>query len=118
MMLTVLGEIVAAAGVALIAAAAIGILRMPDVYNRINAVAKAAALGVSLVLAGVLLMMPSPLTAVVVVLAIAAQLFTAPIAGYAVGRAAYRSGAPLTSATYRDDLAARQPPPPTPPIKE
>jgi multicomponent Na+:H+ antiporter subunit G len=116
--MTVVGEVLAAAGVALIAAAAVGILRMPDVYNRINAVAKAAALGVSLVLAGVLLMKPSVVTAVVVVLAIAAQLFTAPIAGYAVARAAYRSGAPLTSATHRDDLAARPALPRTPPVKD
>jgi multicomponent Na+:H+ antiporter subunit G len=114
MLQTVAGEILAAAGVVLIAAAAVGILRMPDVYNRINAVAKAAALGVSLVLAGVLVLMPTPVTALVVVLAIAAQLFTAPIAGYSVGRAAYRSGAPLTPTTYRDDLADRPPPPPAP----
>jgi multicomponent Na+:H+ antiporter subunit G len=96
-----------AIGTFLIAAAAVGILRLPDVFNRTNAVAKAAALGVSCILFGVLVLMPSPTTAVIVVLAIAAQMFTAPIAGYAVGRAGYRTGATLTASTHRDDLAER-----------
>lgn len=91
-------------GVLLVAAAAVGMLRLPDVYNRTNAVAKAAALAVSFVLLGVLILMPGPRVAVTLVLAIAAQLFTAPIAGYAVGRAARRSGAPLSPTTHRNDL--------------
>lgn len=94
-------------GAGLIVTAAVGMVRLPDVYNRTNAVAKAAALAVSCVLAGVMVLMPSPATIITLLLAIAAQLFTAPIAGYAVGRAAYRSGAPLAPTTHRDDLAAR-----------
>lgn len=101
----VVGHALVLAGAVLILGAAVGILRLPDVLNRTNAVAKAAALGVSCILAGVLVLMPSPATAVLLVIAIAAQLFTAPIAGYAVGRAAYRSGAPLAATTHRDDLA-------------
>lgn len=107
----VTGEVLVLAGVALIATAAVGLLRLPDIYNRTNAVAKAAALGVSCVLAGVAFLMPSFSTVVIVVLAILAQLFTAPIAGYAVGRAAYRSGAPLATITHRDDLASGDVPP-------
>jgi multicomponent Na+:H+ antiporter subunit G len=107
MLATVVGNVLVVAGAGLIASAAVGLLRLPDVYNRTNAVAKAAALGVTLVLAGVMFLIPT-LTAVLTLLAaIAAQLFTAPIAGYAVGRAAYRSGAPLTGATHRDELAPR-----------
>jgi multicomponent Na+:H+ antiporter subunit G len=102
------GDTLVLAGVFLILSAAIGMLRLPDVYNRTNAVAKAGALGVSTVLIGVLVLMPGVVTAVTVMLAIAAQLFTAPIAGYAVGRAGYRSGAPLAPSTWRDDLASRR----------
>lgn len=101
---SVLGNGFVVAGVLLVAAAAVGMVRLPDVYNRTNAVAKAAALAVSLVLLGVLILMPSPRVAVTLVLAIAAQLFTAPIAGYAVGRAARRSHAPLSPTTHRNDL--------------
>jgi multicomponent Na+:H+ antiporter subunit G len=102
---TVVGDGLVALGVFLVVAAAAGMLRLPDAYSRTNAVAKAAALGVSCVLGGVMVLMPSPTTIVTLSLAIMAQLLTAPIAGYAVGRAAYRSGAPLSPATYRDDLA-------------
>lgn len=104
-MQTVFGDGLVVLGGFLVVAAAAGMLRLPDAYTRTNAVAKGAALGVSCVLAGVMVLMPSPTTIVMLSLAIVAQLLTAPIAGYAVGRAAYRSGAPLSPATYRDDLA-------------
>lgn len=104
---TVVGDALIVIGVALIATAALGMVRLPDLYNRTNAVAKAAALGVVCVLAGVTVLAPSPTVIVTMVLAIAAQLFTAPIAGYVVGRAGYRSGAPLAASTHRDDLADR-----------
>lgn len=104
---TLVGEALAGIGALLVLAAAVGLLRLPDIYIRTNAVAKAAALGVSCVLAGVAVLIPSPMTIIVLAFAIAAQLFTAPIAGHAVGRAAYRSGAPLTPSTHRNDLAHR-----------
>jgi multicomponent Na+:H+ antiporter subunit G len=104
------GDALMIIGVALIATAAVGMIRLPDVYNRTNAVAKAASLGVSCVLTGVLVTAPRPATMVTLVLAIAAQLFTAPIAGYAVGRAAYRSGVGLAPSTHRNDLAGRDRP--------
>jgi multicomponent Na+:H+ antiporter subunit G len=101
----VVANVLVVLGTIIIGGAAIGMVRLPDVYSRINAVAKAAALGVSLILAGIAVLEPSPQRIVIIALAIAAQLFTAPIAGYAVGRAAYRSGATLTASTRRDDLA-------------
>lgn len=106
---TVAGNGLIVLGAFLIASAAVGMIRLKDVFSRTNAVAKAGALGVSVILGGVLVLMPSVATAVTVVLAVAAQLFTAPIAGYTVGRAAYRSGAPLAPSTHRDDLAGREP---------
>jgi len=104
---TVIGNGLILVGVVLIAVAAAGLFRLPDVYNRTNAVAKAAALGVTVVLIGVGVLLPGRTTIILLVLAIAAQLFTAPIAGYAVGRAGYRSGAQLAPNTHRDELAER-----------
>lgn len=102
---TVVGHALILLGAGLIFGATVGIIRLPDLFNRTNAVAKAAALGVSCILAGVGVLMPSPTTILILLLAIAAQLFTAPIAGYAVGRAGYRTGAPMVPTTHRDDLA-------------
>ncbi|MFP8963086.1 monovalent cation/H(+) antiporter subunit G [Streptomyces nanhaiensis] len=103
--LELLGHVLTTTGTALVAIAALGLIRLPDAYNRANAVAKAAALGVVCVLLGVLLLMPGVFTAVVLGLGVLLQLVTTPFAAYAVGRSAYRSGAPLARATHRDDLS-------------
>jgi multicomponent Na+:H+ antiporter subunit G len=100
----VAGYTLATVGISLIAIAALGLLRLPDAYNRANAVAKAAALGVICVLLGVLVLAPSPATAVILGLGVLLQLLTTPFGAYAVGRAAYRSGTAFTAATHRDDL--------------
>ncbi|MDG4796550.1 monovalent cation/H(+) antiporter subunit G [Micromonospora sp. WMMD1082] len=94
-------------GTALIAISAVGLIRLPDVYNRMNSVAKAASLGVSCVLLGVFLLIPGWRTAVVVLVAVGLQLFTAPVGAYALGRAAYRAGAPLAPITRYDELGGR-----------
>ncbi|MFY1637513.1 monovalent cation/H(+) antiporter subunit G [Solwaraspora sp. WMMB335] len=93
-------------GTLLIGITALGMLRLPDVYNRMNAVAKAASLGLILILLGVLVLLPGPRTAVVVLLAIGLQLLTAPVGGYTLARAAYRAGTPLAAQSRFDDLAA------------
>lgn len=105
--LAVVGYALVLLGTLLIVVAAVGLIRLPDSFNRTNAVAKAASLGVVCVLLGVLVMVPRPVTLVTLTLAIVLQLFTAPIAGYAIGRAAYYSGAPLAPATHRDELGGR-----------
>ncbi|MER7456564.1 monovalent cation/H(+) antiporter subunit G [Micromonospora sp. NPDC126480] len=97
------------AGTGLIAVSALGLIRLPDVYNRMNAVAKAGSLGVVCVLFAVLLLMPGVRTAVVVLVAAGLQLVSAPVGGYALARAAYRAGSPLADATRYDELGGRVP---------
>ncbi|WP_409328593.1 monovalent cation/H(+) antiporter subunit G [Trujillonella humicola] len=104
LVLDVLGALLVAGGVFLIAVAAIGLLRLPDAYARMNAVTKAASLGVVLAMAGALLITPSWFAVVKLLLAIALQLVTAPVGGFALGRAAYRAGTPLASETRFDEL--------------
>jgi multicomponent Na+:H+ antiporter subunit G len=103
--LDVLGGLLIALGVGLIAAAGLGVLRLPDAYTRMSAVTKAASLGVVLVLLGALALSPSWNNLVKVLLAVALQLVTAPVGGFAIGRASYRAGAPLTAETGYDELA-------------
>lgn len=102
--LDVLGGLLMAGGVFLVGVAAVGLLRLPDAYARMNAVTKAASLGVVLVLAGALLVSPSWLALVKVLLAVALQLVTAPVGGFALGRASYDVGTPLAPATRFDEL--------------
>ncbi|SFO76075.1 multicomponent Na+:H+ antiporter subunit G [Geodermatophilus dictyosporus] len=99
---TLVGDVFVGLGVLLIGIAAVGLLRLPDVYNRANAVAKAASLGLVSVLLGVVVLAPSGTAVVVLLVAAALQLFTVPIAGYAIGEAAWLSRAPLVPGTHRD----------------
>ncbi|GAB3652793.1 cation:proton antiporter [Glycomyces tarimensis] len=91
-------------GVWLIAVAAVGYLRLPDPYSRLNAVTKAATLGLVLVLAGAWMAEPGWLAAVEVLLATWLLLTTAPVGGYAIGRALHRSGVPLGKRARYDEL--------------
>ncbi len=109
---TVLGDVFVALGVLLIGVGAVGLLRLPDVYNRANAVAKAASLGLVSVLLGVVVLAPDATAVVVLVVAIALQLFTVPISGHEIGRAAHRSGAPLVAGTRQEGTDAGGSPPP------
>ncbi|MFV2086961.1 monovalent cation/H(+) antiporter subunit G [Micromonospora sp. LOL_021] len=101
----VLAGVLLGAGTLLIGITGLGMLRLPDVYNRMNAVAKAASLGLVLILLGVLTLLPSPRTAAVVTLAVLLQVVTAPVGGYALARAAYLSGTPMSPQSRFDALA-------------
>ncbi|TKJ18120.1 monovalent cation/H(+) antiporter subunit G [Blastococcus sp. CCUG 61487] len=105
----VVGDVFIALGVALIALAAIGLLRLPDVYNRANAVAKAAGLGMVLVLFGVVVLAPGVTPVITLLVAIALQLFTVPIASFKIGEAAYLTGAPIVPGTAGRELAGDPP---------
>lgn len=102
-----IGQGLAAVGVALMGLAAVGLIRLPDAYNRANAVSKAAALGAGCVLLGVLALMPSLSSAIVLGLGIVLQVVTTPLGAYAVSRAAHRSGAPFVASTRHDPPRGR-----------
>lgn len=101
--LGVVGQLLVVLGVALIAVGAIGLLRLPDAYLRANAVTKAAALGLVLVLLGAAVLAPGVGAVLVLLVAAALQLFTVPVAGYAVGSAAWRARAPMDPRTQREE---------------
>lgn len=98
--------------------AGLGLLRLPDVLVRMHASSKAGTLGAGLVLLAAALVFADLGTSVRMGLTIAFLLLTAPIAAHLIGRAAYRTGTPLSRRTGVDELAASepdrrgQPPPP------
>ncbi|WP_018216378.1 monovalent cation/H(+) antiporter subunit G [Salinispora vitiensis] len=94
-------------GAGLIVISSIGLIRLPDVYNRMNAVAKSGSLGLICVLLAVLVLLPDPRTVLVGLVAIGLQLVSAPVGGYALARAAYRAGSPLADSTRYDELGGR-----------
>jgi len=81
---------------------AIGLLRMPDVYNRMQAGTKATSLGTILTLLGIGIAIPGWLPRLF--LLILFVLFTNPISSHALARAAHYAGIKLTDKTLRDNL--------------
>jgi multicomponent Na+:H+ antiporter subunit G len=83
--------------------AAVGVLRMPDVYTRMQASTKASTLGLGCLLVGVALRNPE-LAFVFRAGTIAAfMLLTTAVAAHVIARAATLSGSPLWSGTSVDE---------------
>ena len=87
----VLAAVLILCGSALALAAAVGILRFPDVLSRMHAATKPQVLGMLLVLAGAAIRLRNSVDVWMLVLTGAFQLATAPVAAHLVGRLAYRT---------------------------
>ncbi len=83
---------------------ALGALRLPDVFMRMHAMAKAATLGTALVFAGVAIYFRDTTSVSLCLLTIIFVFVTGPVAAHAIGRAAYRTGVPLWEKTHLDEL--------------
>lgn len=94
-------------GAALMLIASIGVVRMPDLFTRMQATTKAATLGAGLVILGTAVHFSTFSVTTRAVAAIAFVLLTAPIAAHLLGRAAYFLGVPLWEGSGRDELRDR-----------
>lgn len=86
--------------------AAIGIVRMPDLYTRMQSATKAGTLGVACMVVAVAVHFGTASVAVEALLVVVFLFATAPIASHLIARAAYGSGVPLWRQTARNDLDA------------
>lgn len=92
------------AGCVLALLAAVGLHRFPDVLCRMHAATKPATLGLVLIAMAVGLSVTAPGSTVKLLLVVVLQFLTTPVAAHMVGRAAYRSGIPLSDLTVMDEL--------------
>ena len=92
-------------GAFIIATAAIGLIRLPDVYTRTSAVGTAAGLGVSFMIIGVVIFDYSTLNLIKGIIAIIAQLVTSAIGSFMLARASYMTGGKPVETTVPDELA-------------
>jgi multicomponent Na+:H+ antiporter subunit G len=83
--------------------AGVGVLRMPDVFTRMQASTKASTLGLGCLLAGVALRNPEPSFVVRAASIAAFMLLTTAVSAHAIARAAARSGAPIWKGTIVDE---------------
>ena len=89
----------------------IGLVRLPDVYNRLQAGTKCVTLGTFLLLLGVVVRFGFGAMGWKALLCIWFIAMTSPTAAHAIARAAHRSGVPLAERSvldrYREDGEAR-----------
>ena len=84
--------------------AAVGIVRMPDLFTRMQTASKASTLGISLILLAAGLLLDDYAVALRAILTISFFFVTAPVAAHMIARAAYFVGVPLWSGTITDEL--------------
>lgn len=96
--------VLALAGAALCAIAALGVARLPDALTRMHASSKAGSLGCGLILLALAFYFPQADVAARVGATILFLLLTTPVSAHMIARALYASREPLWSGTTRDDL--------------
>ncbi len=94
-------------GSSLMFLAAVGVWRMPDVYTRAQATAKAGTLGIGCLLLALALYFGEAGIAARAVLVMVFLFLTAPVSAHMVARAAYVVGVPLWAGTHLDELRGR-----------
>lgn len=104
--LDLVGAVVVLGGSVFLFLGGLGLWRMPDSYNRIQAGTKATTLGSLMVFVGVALIVPG--WSVKLLLILLFLLFTNPLSSQVLARAAHRSGVAPTPETRADVLADDQ----------
>lgn len=87
--------------------AAVGVLRMPDLFTRMQTATKASTLGISSILLATAFLLEDYAVAIRAILTISFFLVTAPVAAHMIGRAAYFIGVPLWQGSIVDELHGR-----------
>lgn len=105
-LLDIIGGLLLVAGSTFLVLAGIGLIRMPDLFNRIQAGTKATTLGSLLMLAGAACIQPQ--WALKLLLIGLFLLFTNPLSSQVLARAAHRSGIVKRDQIKIDRLAEDQ----------
>jgi multicomponent Na+:H+ antiporter subunit G len=98
--------ILALLGASLVLLAAVGIVRMPDLYTRMQAATKASTLGLGCVLGAAVISLADSSTFVRAVSIGAFVMLTSPVSNHVIARAAYLTKVPLWSGTVVDEWEA------------
>lgn len=85
--------------------AAIGLIRMPDLYTRMQSATKAGTLGVACTAAAAALHFKDSIASMDAIIVVFFFFLTAPVASHLIARASYTSGHRVWSQTSRDDYA-------------
>ena len=101
-MQALIGSIIILTGSLFLFSAGLGVLRMPDAYNRIQTGTKATTLGTMLVLLGLAVLHPDWTWKLLILVFFV--LLTNPVSSHALARAAHRIHTPEADSTVIDQL--------------
>lgn len=99
----IVGALFLVAGAAFLFLGGLGLIRMPDVFNRIQVGTKTTTLGTLLTLGGIAFLHPDWAVKLLVIGLF--LLFTNPLSSQVLARAAHRGGTPKSAATVVDRLS-------------
>ena len=100
----ILGNLLLITGALFLFAAGLGVLRMPDTYNRIQTGTKATTLGTILILIGLAFLHPAWTFKLIILIFFV--MLTNPVSSHALARAAHTIGTAETESTVIDHLNA------------
>ena len=98
----VIGSLFLLCGAVLLFSAGLGVLRMPDTYNRIQTGTKATTLGTILILVGLAFLHPAWTFKLIILIFFV--MLTNPVSSHALARAAHAIGTAETESTVIDQL--------------
>ncbi len=98
----VIGNLFLIIGALFLFSAGLGVLRMPDTYNRIQTGTKATTLGTIMVLVGIAFLHPSWTLKLIILIFFV--MLTNPVSSHALARAAHTIGTRETESTVIDTL--------------
>jgi len=101
-MSNIAGFILISVGLAFDLFGCLGLLRLPDVYNRLQAATKCVTLGTCSILFGMFLITGFTSSGIKAVLCIIFLLLTSPVAAHALARASHKSGVKLWEGSVVD----------------
>ena len=90
-------------GAILVLLAAVGVVRMPDLFTRMQAAAKASTMGLGCLLIGTAIELGDSASVARAISIGAFVMLTSPVAAHAIARAAYLADVPLWSGTVVDE---------------
>lgn len=102
----IIGNLLLLSGALFLFSAGLGVLRMPDTYNRIQTGTKATTLGTILVLVGLAFLHPAWTFKLIILIFFV--MLTNPVSSHALARAAHTIGTHETSTTVVDQLETVQ----------
>lgn len=104
-MLSVIGIILITIGLTFDVLGCLGLIRLPDVYNRLQASTKCVTLGTCSILLGTFLIVGFTAAGFKSLLCVIFIVLTSPVAAHAIARGAHRAGVKLCQESVVDKYA-------------